>query len=428
MLRMAMGALVIPVCDDLQCGAGTKGWLLSAHAAGYCSTQVLGGLVADKLGGKRVVSLALLLSGLAVAWSSVAADTFGLQGIAACQVVMGVAMGPLFPASIQLLARWLPAEDRALASTALDSGITLGSLIVVPLSGELSVWIGWRFTFALFGVAMVAYALLWSRLAADSPDDCVFCDQRERDFLAKACPKAKREKEKDEAAPGGGAQAFVECMAYSRLWAIYGSHFTFNYAVYFVNSWSATFYLEMFGLRPEQAGLHLSAPHMANSVVKVLVNPSLEAAMKRRGFGTLTCRRTFSCVGFVGVAAFLGLAPLAAGAAGPLGATACLSLAFAFLALHPSGFKANYMDVTTSRGGLVSGIGNTVGSAGSTVGPLAVAYLRETTGGWAAAFQSVAILSAVAAALFCTLSSATPIEADEGQTESTSRKRNQKES
>merc|ERR1712060_327937 len=78
-----------------------------------------------------------------------------------------------------------------------------------------------------------------------------------------------------------------------------------------------------------------------------------------------------------------------------------------------SGFKANYMDVTTSRGGLVSGIGNTVGSAGSTVGPLVVAHLRDVTGGWTAAFQSVALLSMASAVLFSTMSSTVPIEADE---------------
>jgi len=406
-LRMAIGSLVIPLCEDMQCGTGAKGWLLSAHAAGYCSTQVLGGYVADRLGGKSVVSCALGLSGLAVAATPAAASAFGLQGIAVCQAAMGVAMGPLFPASIQLLARWLPAEERAVASTALDSGITLGSLIVVPLSGVLAVNAGWKSAFTLYGLGMLTYAFVWAWLAADSPADCAYCSAEELAFLGSSLPKSKG-KQKELGVPAG-QWACLDCFSYARLWAIYGSHFTFNYATYFVTSWSATYYLESFGLRPEQAGLHLSMPHVANSLVKVLVNPSLERKMNDCGADTLQCRRMFSVVGFLGLAVFFVLVPTVTS---PTWTTVFFSVAFSFLALHPSGFKANYMDVTTSHGGLVSGIGNTVGSVGSTVGPLVVAQLRDATGDWAAAFQSVALLNVASALLFATMSSAAPIESD----------------
>jgi len=406
-LRMAMGALVIPLCEDMQCGAGAKGWLLSAHAAGYCSTQVLGGYLADRLGGKSVVSWALGLSSLAVVATPAAASAFGLRGIIACEVAMGVAMGPIFPSSIRLLARWLPAEERAVASTALDSGITLGSLIVVPLSGIIVVYSDWRAAYAVYGLGMLAFAFVWARLAADSPADCEFCGAEERAFLESAAPQNDKQEGLEDPL---GKWSFLRCFSYARLWAIYGSHFSFNYAVYFVNCWSATYYFETFGLRPEQAGLHLSMPHLVNSLVKVLVNPALERQMMGQGADTLRRRRTFSILGFVGLAVFLGLVPTCASLPGT---TVLLSVAFGFLALHPSGFKANYMDVTTSRGGLVSGIGNTIGSAGSTVGPLVVAYLCNVTGGWNAAFQSVSLLNVASAVLFSTMSSTLPIEADE---------------
>jgi len=316
-------------------------------------------------------------------------------------------MGPLFPASIQLLARWLPAEERAVASTALDSGITLGSLIVVPLSGVLAVNAGWKSAFTLYGLGMLTYAFVWAWLAADSPADCAYCSAEELAFLGSSLPKSKG-KQKELGVPAG-QWACLDCFSYARLWAIYGSHFTFNYATYFVTSWSATYYLESFGLRPEQAGLHLSMPHVANSLVKVLVNPSLERKMNDCGADTLQCRRMFSVVGFLGLAVFFVLVPTVTS---PTWTTVFFSVAFSFLALHPSGFKANYMDVTTSHGGLVSGIGNTVGSVGSTVGPLVVAQLRDATGDWAAAFQSVALLNVASALLFATMSSAAPIESD----------------
>jgi len=91
--------------------------------------------------------------------------------------------------------------------------------------------------------------------------------------------------------------------------------------------------------------------------------------------------------------------------------TACFSAALGFMALHPSGFKANYMDVTTHHSGLVSGIGNTIASVASSVGPLWVSQVRESAGHWAPVFHSVASMNLLAALVFCTLSSTRPIEA-----------------
>jgi cyanate permease len=89
-----------------------------------------------------------------------------------------------------------------------------------------------------------------------------------------------------------------------------------------------------------------------------------------------------------------------------------ISIALGFAALHPSGFKANYMDVTRAHSGVVSGIGNTIASLASSIGPIAVAKMKDSTGSWAPAFGSVAGLNILAMLIFLTMSSATPFEVD----------------
>merc|ERR1712232_1043727 len=93
--------------------------------------------------------------------------------------------------------------------------------------------------------------------------------------------------------------------------------------------------------------------------------------------------------------------------------TATFSLVLAFAAFHPSGFKANYMDVTLRSGGVVSGIGNTIGSVASGVGPLLVANWKGFSGSWDGPLHSVALLNCIAAVIYCSCSSTTPIEAEE---------------
>jgi len=68
------------------------------------------------------------------------------------------------------------------------------------------------------------------------------------------------------------------------------------------------------------------------------------------------------------------------------------------------------MDVSSTSGGLISGIGNTVASAASSIGPLVVAHLNESSGSWRMSFTSVAVLDIAAAGVFFAFASTTPIE------------------
>ena len=94
----------------------------------------------------------------------------------------------------------------------------------------------------------------------------------------------------------------------------------------------------------------------------------------------------------------------------PLVTTVLFTFAMGFAALHPSGFKANYMDVTLYNSGVTSGLGNTIGSVASFGGPYLVAWILKQYASWSLIFLSVAGTNLVAAALFGLFSTAEPID------------------
>ena len=102
--------------------------------------------------------------------------------------------------------------------------------------------------------------------------------------------------------------------------------------------------------------------------------------------------------------------PLASTRYGATGATACFAMANAFVALHPAGFKANYMDVTRASAGVITGIGNTLASVAAYVGPNFVGYVLQHYASWAPVFGVIAALQAVAAADFLLFSTTTPVD------------------
>ena len=68
--------------------------------------------------------------------------------------------------------------------TMLDSGISVGSLIALPLSGFLASTLGWRATF-LHGVFGLCFTSVWHLVSVDEPDKCSYLSLAELDFLSK---------------------------------------------------------------------------------------------------------------------------------------------------------------------------------------------------------------------------------------------------
>ena len=109
-MRNLVGLLVVFMVSDadMQITVAEKGSLLSAVAVGYLFTQVPGGALADKVGAKNVITLALGLSALLCIAVPSAASMFGLRGLWCTIALMGAVQGPLFPTSTVFLSRWMP--------------------------------------------------------------------------------------------------------------------------------------------------------------------------------------------------------------------------------------------------------------------------------------------------------------------------------
>merc|ERR1712194_643332 len=132
-------------------------------------------------------------------------------------------------------------------------------------------------------------------------------------------------------------------------------------------------YAEVLKIPPADAKLHLMMPH----------------------FNTLDSRRVFTVTGFLLAAALM--APINQLRGSPWLVTVFFSLANACFGLAPSGFKANYLDITEQYVGVISGYGNTLGTVASWIGPQLVALVLAQVGSWDAVLLIVAGTNLLAA-------------------------------
>jgi len=380
-MRMAMGPLVVYICEDVSgCAVSSKGQLMSAFSLGYVATQIPGGALADRVGCREVIFFATLGAGICTCLTPDAAMLGGVKGMVAIQVLMGALQGPLFPASIGFMAGWLPADQRTWASTLLDTGITMGSLIALPMSGRLVSYLGWQGVFRFYGILVIVYSGVWYSFA-ERIEDLQLDRSRASNGHAAEKPKA--------AVPWS-------VLMKPAILAIFFSHAVFNFGTYFLTSWPPTYYADVLGVRPEDAVFDFMLPPLVNLAVNC-VNTRLFARARHHCSQT-QCRKLFTALGFGFSSGLYLIANVARGTAfsRPL-TTLCFSLANGCVGLQSCGFKANYMEAVSVRNaGVVSGFGNTVASAAAFLGPLWVAYVLEATKSWNLVFMSVAVLQVAA--------------------------------
>ena len=403
-MRNILAALIVFMPEEV---GSQRGAILSAVAAGYLVTQVPGGYLSDQIGAKNVVTVAMLGSALACLLLPVAYSMGDVDGIWYCLAFMGFIQGPLFPTSSVFLSKWIPANERSKSSTYLDIGISIGALMSVPAGGFLGSTLGWEQTYYLVGGTAGLFVAVWMYFASETPASCWYISEEEKTYLRQVVITTKSSspsnKGTDEA-----IHPLWRVLLHPAIFAVFFAHMAFNYGAYFLTNWSPTYYNDVLNVDPAAAGLYLSMPHVGNLVGKLVNNP-VSARLDAQGFSRLGSRRFFAACSFIG-AGFCMLPTFYVKDMSVFYTCFLMTAANVFWGFAPSGFKANYLDVTVAYTGVVSGLGNTLGTVSSFYGPQVVAYILKEYESWNLIFVSIFAMNILATVVFLSFSQVTPVE------------------
>lgn len=156
--RSSLSIANTTVRGDLHLNATEMGWLLSAFSLAYGFAQLpLIGLL-DRAGTRVVLGSGLLLWSLAQLLTSFVA---GLPSFLALRVLLGIGEAPFYPSAIRSTREWFSEGTRARATAVMSSSQTIGLAIAPPLLTLIMVRTGWRWMFAILGLAGIAVAAAW---------------------------------------------------------------------------------------------------------------------------------------------------------------------------------------------------------------------------------------------------------------------------
>jgi ACS family hexuronate transporter-like MFS transporter len=134
-------------------------YLQTAFLLSYAALYIGGGRLLDRLGTRRGFLIIMLWWSIACALHGFASG-FGL--LLAARFLLGMGEGGAFPASVRVVAEWVPAEQRSTAVGIINAGTAVGSVIAPPLIGFVILRSGWRAVFFCAGAIGLAWVLWWA--------------------------------------------------------------------------------------------------------------------------------------------------------------------------------------------------------------------------------------------------------------------------
>ncbi len=391
--RSALSVAAPLVMKDLALTPADLGLIFSSFFIGYAAFNFIGGWASDRLGGKRVFTLAM---GVWSAFCALTAAAGGFVSLLVIRVCFGVGEGPLSSTMNKVVNNWFPHREAASAVGFANCGTPLGGAIAGPVVGLMAVALGWKAAFVAIGLIGFVWLFFWVRLATETP--------REHPTIS---AEELREIEDDHAAPSAAlpGQPLGFYLKQPVVLATGLAFFGYNYILFFFLTWFPS-YLTM--------AQHLSIKDMSIATVLpwmlgfcgLAAGGALSDAVYRRTGRALFARKLVLTVCLSLAAVSVALAGLVTTVGSAL---LLMSAAVFFLYLTGSTYWAILQD--TVRGENIGGVGGFIhmmANCAGIIGPAVTGFIVQSTGVFTSAFVlagGIAILG-----VLCVLVFVKPIE------------------
>lgn len=222
--RINISVAILPMAKYYGWSQTTVGIIQSSFFWGYVLTQIPGGYLADKYGGKHVLAAGVVVwSAMTLLTPAAASTNIGVLLLA--RALLGVGEGVAMPAMNNIMSKWVPKVERARSLSLVYSGMYLGSVVGLWLCPTFIVSFGWQSVFYIFGALGFVWWVFWQCIAASSPQTSKSIRSEERSYILGAVKQGS-----------GGANPknvpWRKLLSKAPTWAIIVAHFCTTWGKY----------------------------------------------------------------------------------------------------------------------------------------------------------------------------------------------------
>jgi ACS family glucarate transporter-like MFS transporter len=395
--RAGISGAKIEMARDLKISDLAFGLVFGAFALGYAVCMVPCGLLADRWGPRKSLTLSVFLWSLFTLCTGLAS---GVSVLIAIRFLFGLGEAGVFPQAARALHNWTLSRERGLALGLLNMGSRLGAAFGLLLTPRCVEWLGWRMSFVALGIFGVIWAAVWLLWFRDRPE---------------AISNASTECSAGENTPGPPPHRipWQAVLSSRNFYLIMYQYFASQFTFFICLTWLLPFAKLRFGITPNAAGIYASIPLYCGAVAMWAGGMVIDKIYKA---GKLKLsRRLPAMLGFGLAAATLLPAPFMHS---PDWFIACFALATFGVDLTVSASWPVCCDVGGRYSGTLSAAMNTMGALGSLTSSLLFPLLVGRTGTITLYFYLAALLNAIALVCWNFIDPATSLLREEFSIES----------
>jgi MFS transporter, ACS family, glucarate transporter len=375
--RMCMGKAAPFIQNDLGLSNSQMGWIHAAFTIAYGLFELPTGHLGDRFGSRNVLLRIVLW------WSAftvLTGATTGFWMLFAVRFLFGAGEAGALPNASRVIDRWFPPAGRGKIRGLVHTPALLGAVIAPLGTAYLIEWIGWRWTFALFGMLGVVWAAGFARWFRELPADHPKVNAAERDLIG---PPPESVANRHDGLP------FRAIFGNRNIWLLGSVLSAGSGTVYLLFSWYPTYLERIFRVSNVTAGW-LSAAVMLGGAVGCVAGgwivDRLSGLPLRWRFSALGC-------GGFGFAALAVLCSAFVDSAG--GKTLLLALGCFGIHLHAGAWWGANTAIGGRHSGATFAVINSIGVLAGAAAQLGFGFLDEEL--WSRAFVGAGLLLACGA-------------------------------
>jgi len=288
-IRMALNVSILLVSQKEHWSDTSQGIVLSAFYWGYIVTQIPGGWLAVRYGGKLVFGWGLVWASLVTIIWPFTTDNFALTVF--IRVVTGLGEGVTYPAVFQLLAVWYPKTEKSFWACFLGVAPSIGTVLANGLSPVIIVGLHWESVFFIAGGFGIIWGFFWFMFTTDSPQDdlsvsCVRIESNELEYITSHQEKRSH----------SGRPSYKKMLTNSGFIVAGINHFAYNWGYYVFSAWLPT-YLKSLNYNLSSTGIISFLPYILMPFVGIPSGIVADKLISSGRIPTVYVRKIFQLAG-----------------------------------------------------------------------------------------------------------------------------------
>ena len=247
------------------------------------------------------------------------------------------------------------------------SGIQVGTVVSLAVSGVLAEKVNWESIFYVFGVIGIVWTALWLCLVRSSPATDPFITQSERRHIEYVLTK--------ETENPIVHIPWKSILTSSAVWAIIIAQFAETWGMFTLHTQLPQFLNDVLGYNIKQSGVVSAAPYLAMALMLYVAGFSADYVQVKGFLSTRNTRRCFNCAAFLCQIVFL---ICSAYFLHPVTSVVLITIGVSLAAFAYAGFSINYLEVAPQFSGIIMSISKTVATVSGIVSPILTGFIVQT--------------------------------------------------